>query len=1163
MGMLEVHDGRGRVNFVPITPAKPLLFGSDAKCDIVLHGDGVQPIHGRLRWKETKYKVDATPEAKFVEVNGRKAVSATIRLGDEIRIGPAVIYLTESDEAAAAATNPAAAPAAKPGKAAAGRKPTPAARDWAGGMEMAPPSREVPATFEEVGDLTGSQPAPAAAAAAAQPAGKRPGRIKRFFKELLTSESAPGQEKIATSPLVVLLVCSLVVLLALSFGLYRFIHRAQVEAQYDSAMKAFEDADYRNCIADFDVFIKGNPDDPRINKARTLQAIAKVSQYGTGPNPNWANTLGEAQVMVKEVGKLPEYRDQSVYLAELVLKAAEGLADRAKSSTDPKVLAEAEAAGKLHLQIAGKSGRDYQGRSRFPEKLAVARDAVDKARARTEALAAMDNAVKAKSAGGVYQARDALSMKYPDLAKDRVVVQKLTSANDLLRQSVTLVDKRHGADTSPRQEPLGPPTSLVLRLNPGAGAARPSATTPVVYALAQGIAFGLDGLTGKPLWQFPVGLSSPFPPVALRGDEPSAVFVDARHQELVRLDGRTGKLLWRLELGERVKAPPLVAGNQLVLPTPTGRLLLINVANGELQGSLNLGRPLAVTPVTDENGQYFYVLADSAVLFIISREQKACVAVEYIGHTEGSVPCPPARVGRYLFVPERAGKDTCRWVVLVLEEEGKHARLAQQVKIEGWIWDTPAASQSVIWATGDRSGIAAYAIGPYNQADPIKRIAGLAYEAASSGPAFARVKGERELWLSSGLSGRYDLDPDKGTIKAAWTLREAGPALAPIQATEKLAVLTHQYPEGPGVALWAVNPTDGKVAWRTVLGVPWPVEPAPAADGQGLATLTATGKPATLTKAQLAKGGFVEQPLPKPGEFSLPPGPLRRIEGGGVTVLVPAGDAAYLLVREGAGDFRRLDLPAPLDAPPIFLGSDLVIPASGGRAFLIDPKTGGPRAEPFLAVFDKANPARWKAPARVGDDAVALADESGKVRRLTRKETGAEGSGPRLVAADEIGLGTPLAADPAAVGEAVILVTTDRKVHARSARDLSPMGKTDLTAPLALGPVAVGEQVYVADAAGTILAFGPDGVRRWGVKLGDAPPPVGPPILRGDSALFVDRDGGFHRLSVADGTPVANPVPLDVLPSGPPQAAGEDIYLPVAPGSIRPLDASATEVAKP
>ena len=147
-----------------------------------------------------------------------------------------------------------------------------------------------------------------------------------------------------------------------------------------------------------------------------------------------------------------------------------------------------------------------------------------------------------------------------------------------------------------------------------------------------------------------------------------------------------------------------------------------------------------------------------------------------------------------------------------------------------------------------------------------------------SGPAFARLKTNNELWLSSGLSGRYDLDPERATIKPAWTLREAGPALAPVQATERLAVLTQQYSDGPGVALWGVDPTNGAIAWRTVLGVPWPVDPTPSADGQGIDTIAANGRPLTIPRSQLAKGGFVEQALPKPGDFSPAPRPLERLE---------------------------------------------------------------------------------------------------------------------------------------------------------------------------------------------------------------------------------------------------------------------------------------------
>ena len=114
---------------------------------------------------------------------------------------------------------------------------------------------------------------------------------------------------------------------------------------------------------------------------------------------------------------------------------------------------------------------------------------------------------------------------------------------------------------------------------------------------------GWTGPTGRPLWQVPVGLSSPFTPIALRGDEPAAIAFDARHEELVRLDGRTGKVAWRQGTDGPIHAPPLVAGNQLVQATPGGKVLLVNVGSGELQGTIDLGRPLCGTPVGDENGQ--------------------------------------------------------------------------------------------------------------------------------------------------------------------------------------------------------------------------------------------------------------------------------------------------------------------------------------------------------------------------------------------------------------------------------------------------------------------------------------------------------------------------------------------------------------------------------
>src|SRR5262249_56402785 len=132
-------------------------------------------------------------------------------------------------------------------------------------------------------------------------------------------------------------------------------------------------------------------------------------------------------------------------------------------------------------------------------------------------------------------------------------------------------------ETEPHPEPLGPPSTLVLRAPPSGAAvdAPPTPGGPLVFALADGLAYAVDGATGAPVWQAPVGLASPFPPQPIPGGS-TVLAVDARHGELVRLDARTGALVWRQDLGGRVADPPLVLGTQILQPTPAGNLLVLD-----------------------------------------------------------------------------------------------------------------------------------------------------------------------------------------------------------------------------------------------------------------------------------------------------------------------------------------------------------------------------------------------------------------------------------------------------------------------------------------------------------------------------------------------------------------------------------------------------------
>src|SRR5262249_43602255 len=151
-----------------------------------------------------------------------------------------------------------------------------------------------------------------------------------------------------------------------------------------------------------DVFLAANPKDSRSGKARVMRALANVRQFVSLEGGTWSSALEAAREMQEHVGKQPEFRDERVELAELIIRIGEGLADRARHTADPKALAEAESAVPLHAVVAGEPAPSFLNRSRLPAKLADARAAVRKDQVRSHALAAMDLALKDGSPSRVY-----------------------------------------------------------------------------------------------------------------------------------------------------------------------------------------------------------------------------------------------------------------------------------------------------------------------------------------------------------------------------------------------------------------------------------------------------------------------------------------------------------------------------------------------------------------------------------------------------------------------------------------------------------------------------------------------------------------------------------------------------------------------------------------
>ncbi len=236
MATLEVHDGHGGVEYVNIAPQSASLIGTDPKCDVVLNGAGVLPIHARLRWKRGRLKVDVTPGAPPLVVNDKRMLSTKLQQGDEIQIGACRIFVLSidgepvEDEKTVVQTPPraAAAPAAptrSPVSRAAG---PPADPDLLAGLDVAPPS------VESVVDELPAVPAPWRGGRSERPSKKtkrpapgpaRPGRWHRWREALSGADRPPGDERLLSSPIVLGLVGTIAVLALLSFALWRTIAR--------------------------------------------------------------------------------------------------------------------------------------------------------------------------------------------------------------------------------------------------------------------------------------------------------------------------------------------------------------------------------------------------------------------------------------------------------------------------------------------------------------------------------------------------------------------------------------------------------------------------------------------------------------------------------------------------------------------------------------------------------------------------------------------------------------------------------------------------------------------------------------------------------------------------------------------------------------------------
>ena len=500
--------------FVELTRDHPVLFGTSAACDVVLEGES-HPARSRPDSLEVEddSRSRLRPTRNIVIVNGHKMTTSSLHQGDEINIGDCRMFLIRADEdldqagrkksAAVDDRTRVASPKQVPvqnrsrhgAKAGDPAEPPLLERgDWLDALRsprIEPGIASVEAPLQRSNAFR-RPPEQVEADVQTKP---RQAKVTKRLGRLLSvwGSVAPGREKILTSPLVIGLVVSLGILVGMGFWLKSIIASTIATRTFDRGVQNFDDGDYRTAMRDFDSFLAANPEDTRAGKVQVLRSLANVRQYVTAEGGTWSSALEAAREMVEQVGQLPEFRDEQINLAELIIKIGEGLADRARQGADAKALAEAETVVGLHAQVAGQSAVDVLEPDRgcprsSPRRVPpCSRRTCGRRRSPT-----WTRPSRMRRLRGCTMPATPCSSSMPNSAQDKELIARMTAANELIRKAVKIDPTRRSAEQSERPDPLGPPTSLVLRTQIDSLEAPPA--EDIVYALADGYAYAVNGL---------------------------------------------------------------------------------------------------------------------------------------------------------------------------------------------------------------------------------------------------------------------------------------------------------------------------------------------------------------------------------------------------------------------------------------------------------------------------------------------------------------------------------------------------------------------------------------------------------------------------------------------------------------------------------------------
>jgi len=974
----------------------------------------------------------------------------------------------------------------------------------------------------------------------------------RLRKALRSQDRHPSDRDPLQSPLVFGLAGLTVVLALVGAVFYFMAGRQTTQAAYVVAEQLYQDKKFNTAIVALEKFATDYPEDKSAGQARILAGLARIDQEVESATPDYPSGLEQLRNFVTAGRERPGFEDQHTAVTDRAGRISTGAAELAGKIYDRAMIDISKEARGMLLTYSPKEAPPDELLKQIDIRTRLSEGQILRHETFVELTKEIDAALSGKSPMKALSLRRDLLARYPDFANDRKVTGLMSSTMAAEKSVIRAEELQQAAQTADPPAELPAPAS-------GAFSARSRSDqvsiNEAVYVLAKDSLYGVDTVTGAPVWRRVVGTDLPFFPLIERG-APSLIVFDTARQELVRIHQHTGKLMWRQPFSEPIRGRPLLDEKQLYVSTAGGHLYKLELDSGSVVGKLTFSQDVT-GPAALRDGKHLVAVGNQEVVYTLGKNPLECVAVSYLGHGAGSVQAPLLTMGNYVLAIENRGDNA---VLRVLRPEASGlgmvdtAATAQEVAqrtVAGRVLDIPVIRGRDLFIPSSGERVSAFSISDDAGEPPVTTGPVFQTKTQRKSAVFLSTGPERQVWMAGSALRKLQLTPQ--ALTADEKQIASGLSSQPNQHLGSTLYNARRRAWTDAVTLTQTDRDEMVSDWQSVLGAKLLAWNVATGDSSGVIAVSEAGNTFRATLPQVGASGFsipaiarltLSEELAQPlFATPLPDGQIAVVSGDPEPKL-------FLVNRLGQVD-RQVPLAQAALLAPVVMGKRIVVAVAGKLQVL---RTGTEEAiQDFsLPAGNDAAPA-WRDVRAMSATSLAVLTEDGRMAlvrhektprshlaEITRTELGAAPTG-------RMGVGDDLVAVPSA----------DHKLSVFSG-NLEPAGTRTFDGALTNDVWISGKTVFVDEAGQTLHAIQPGAALDSFLTLPlEGSPVSGSPLVRGDELIVAQQNGTIRVVDLKTKETLRTLHSGSVLASGP-FALGNDLYVVTFDGSFQKIPAGGT-----